>query len=118
MSNQPVQITHHCNECGAETDSCAEHPTADIVSVASAPMTTAESITRRQIRQLRDEARNSVQPDWLQEAICTLALEGSLDSELNELNLTAMQFARVQHMTQAQAIAECARVIAHAEAQS
>lgn len=31
-----MAITHHCDECGAEVeDSCPEHPSAPIVSIAT-----------------------------------------------------------------------------------
>lgn len=79
-------------------------------------MPTTETITRRQIKILHGEALAAM--DWLQAAICTLAIEGSLDEEIDDLNLSPSERAWVQGMTQEQAIAACARAIAHAEAQS
>ena len=72
---------------------------------------TTKTITESQIRALRTEAAGS--GDFAQLAICDLALDGSFDAD-DYTVLEARDAKRIASMSQEQAIAECARVIAEA----
>ena len=73
-------------------------------------MTTSETITRRQIRDLADAA--AANGDILQAAIAAVAL----GEDWSEMDLTTAERVQVRAMTRAGCRAECARVYADAEA--
>lgn len=76
--------------------------------------TTIRNITETQMRALRNEAGEA--SDYVQVAICDLALDGSFDRD-DYTTLDRAESDRVAGMTQDDAIAECVRVIAQSEAQ-
>lgn len=80
-------------------------------------MTTPETITDQQIAALRQEAREA--GDLAQAVICRIALEGRIDADgVDQLDYEDHTVrTALQEMTQEAARAECARVIADAEAQ-
>ncbi len=73
--------------------------------------TAPDTITDMQIRALRREAQDA--GDWAQAAICGVALDDLGDN----FGLARADARRIKSMTYAQARAECARIIADAEAQ-
>lgn len=79
-------------------------------------MTNAKNITESQIRKLRTEAAPR---DAAQVIVCDVAL-GDFDG-LDAYAIDAHERAaceRAARLTQEQAVAECARVIGHAQAQA
>lgn len=77
-------------------------------------MTTTENITDRQIRILRAEAAAAGDPDQI--AYCDLALDGEIDLD-DYTGLDRETIAALRNMSQEDARAECAQVIAAARAQ-
>lgn len=77
--------------------------------------TTTRNITDAQMRALRNEAAQAA--DFVQVAICDLALDGTFNRD-DYTTLDRAESDRVAGMTQDDAIAECARVIAETAARS
>lgn len=71
--------------------------------------------TTSQIRTLRAEAITA--GDYRQAAICTLALNGVIDAGDDDAGSLEARQVEAEGMTQEQALAECAAVIADASAQ-
>lgn len=93
-------ITHHCDVCGAETDSCAEHPGAAIVSIV-----TRSALTDAQIETIGREAATA--GDLLGAATAARAL----GEDYSQMDLTVGERARVDAMTAEQARAACERTV-------
>lgn len=79
------------------------------------------AITDKQIKSLKVEAHEA--GDDMQELVCTIALEGAIESYEERFGgggwrLSAAQIKRLEGMSEDQARAECERVIREAQAQA
>jgi hypothetical protein len=76
---------------------------------------TAKSLTDHEIRVLRAESAEAA--DYQQVAICDLALHGEIDAD-DYTTLERDEARMLAEMTRAEAVEECARVIAEAKSRA